>query len=189
MIQVALTRLELARERMSEAAKVLKNVFGNAKDHRYMVETLAGFWDDILKSRRRSFLTHALTSESLKRHNYDWLNVRFWMRDGWRSMLSHRARQITFVSKEESPENMSLVIKSWWSLIDAVKLIERDAHTLHLVLKASCNIRKRGSIDVKARAIKALVSEGLSKIRYTDFRRRLDGPECIKPNASRGLSS
>jgi len=89
------------------------------------------------------------------------------------SVLSDRARQITFVSNEESPENMRLVIESWWSLIDAAKLIERDAHTLHLVLKASLDIRKRGSSDVKARAIKALVSEGLWSIRWADVMMRI----------------
>jgi len=84
---------------------------------------------------------------------------------------------------------MRLVIESYWSLIDAVKRIERDAHTLHLVLKASYDIRKRGSRDVKAHAIKALVSEGLWSIKETDVMMRKYGPEPIVPNASRGLSS
>jgi len=75
MIHIALIRLELAREHMSEAAKELKKR-GTHRVYHDMVWTLADFWEDILKLRRRSFLTHAVKSGCLKAHDYDWLNVR-----------------------------------------------------------------------------------------------------------------
>jgi len=79
------------------------------------------------------------------------------MRDnsGLEALLSDRSRQITCLPREDNPEKMQLVLKSWWSLRDTAKAVEQAAHTLLLVLSAAYTISIRCAL--KASVMKVIV--------------------------------
>jgi len=88
-------------------------------------------------------------------HNFEWLNICLEMRDSAETVLCERARQITVLSKEDDREKASLVVKTWYGLKDSATLIERAAHTLHMVLEAAYKVSRIGG--EKSRAMKVLV--------------------------------
>ena len=58
---------------------------------------------------------------------------------------------------------MDLVVKSFWSLKRALKLIEHAAGTLHSVVEASYTISR--SISAKSAVMKSLVSTSFKEIK------------------------
>ena len=131
-------------------------------------------WEMIIKVKRTNFLSHAVKDWCWRMHNHDWLNVSMSMTHSEETLLSAKAMQITLTSRQDDVEKMEIVVRSFWSLKHALKLIEHTAATLHSVVEASYTISR--SISSKSAPMKSLVSTSCSKIKQL--------MESLKPRSS-----
>ena len=120
-------------------------------------------WEMIIKVKRTSFLSHAVKDWCRRMHNHDWLNVCMSMTHSEETLLSAKAMHITLTSRQDDVEKMELVIRSFWSLKHAPKLIEHSAGTLLSLVEASYTISR--SISSKSAQMKLLVSTSYSEIK------------------------
>jgi hypothetical protein len=120
-------------------------------------------WEMIIKVKRTSFLSHAVKDWCRRMHNHECLNVCLSMIHSEETLLSAKAMQITLTSRQDDVEKMELVVRSFWSLKHALKLIEHSCGTLHSVIEAAYTISR--SISSKSAAMKSLVSAFYKEIK------------------------